>query len=80
MAGKLARLACAVTAAAGLTLAGGLSASAAARPSVGMGEEVVLTYYNNAQHTTVMGGYSFGCTFSSWGSTSSYYTTNEYAC
>ena len=80
MAGKFARLACAVTAAAGMTLAGGLSASAAARPSVGMGEEIVLTYYNNAQHTTVIGGYSYGCVFSSWGSNSSFFTTNSYAC
>lgn len=48
--------------------------------AVGQHEEVVITYYSDAQLTTVIGEYAFGCTFSSWGSTSSYHTTHEYSC
>jgi hypothetical protein len=81
MIGKTTRIALAAALAAGLTMAAStLSASAATRPGVGQGEEVVITYYNNAQHSTVVGQYAFGCTFSSWGESTSYETAIEYAC
>ena len=78
---KTARVALAATFAAGLAMAvSSLPASAAARPGVGQGEEVVLTYYSDATHSTVVGGYEFGCVFASWGEMTSYYTTTEHAC
>jgi Family of unknown function (DUF6289) len=81
MAGKAARLALAATLVTGLTMAAcALPASAAARPGVAPGEEILLTYYNNAQHSTVVGQYAYGCTFSSWGESTSYYVTTAHAC
>jgi hypothetical protein len=81
MVGKLARSVAAATILVGITMAGsGLQASATMTPQVGQGEEIVITYYSDATHSTVIGGYEFGCVFASWGSNSSYHTTNEYAC
>ena len=75
---KLSRTVIAATVLAGFTMVGGLSASA--QTSVAPGEEVFTTYYNNAQHSTVIGQRAIGCTIYAWGSTSSYITVNAYAC
>jgi hypothetical protein len=84
MAGKLVRsgLAAAAAAVAGLTLVGGgLPAQAQARPGIGQGTEVVWDYYNNAQHTTLVGEVARGsCGISSSGQTTAYYTVHEYLC
>lgn len=78
MATWLTRIAIAMMILVGITMAGSLSASAT--PQVGQGEEVVITYYNNAQQSAVIGQYEFGCVFYSWGSSSSYHTTFVYGC
>ena len=67
---------------AGTALAGGLPAQAAqVRPSVGYGDEIVYDYYSSAAHTTLVGVRELGsCGLYSSGTTSAYYTVNEYAC
>ena len=81
MAWKAARLALTASLLTGLTMATCmLPASAAARPGVAPGEEILLTYYYNAQHSTVVGQYAYGCSYYSWGQTTSYYVTTAHAC
>jgi hypothetical protein len=67
---------------AGTVLAGGLPAQAAqVRPGVAYGHELVYYYYNDAQHTTLIGEQQLGsCGFYVFGTTSSYYTRDEYTC
>jgi hypothetical protein len=67
---------------AAMALAAGLPAVAAhASPSVGQGEEIVVTYYGNAQETTVVGQRAYGsCGVYESGTTSVYYSVNEYLC
>lgn len=67
---------------AGAGLASLVPASAAqVRPGVGQGTEVVWTYYNNAAHQTVVGEHAVGsCGLVNTGTTTAYYTVNEYLC
>jgi hypothetical protein len=82
MARKLARTGIVTMVLAGAVMAGGgLPAVAQDRPGVGFGTEVVVTYYNNAQHTTEVGQHAFGsCGLYTTGSTSNFTSVNEYMC
>ena len=51
----------------------------ASRPGVASGEEIVITYYNSS-YTSVVGQYEYGCTYYSWGVSSSYSMTHAYGC
>jgi hypothetical protein len=51
------------------------------RPGVAQGEEVVNTFYSNAQETTVVGSHAFGsCGNYTTGQITSYFTTHSYLC
>lgn len=51
------------------------------RPGVAQGEEVVNTFYSNAQETTVVGTHAFGsCGNYTTGEITSYFTTHSYLC
>jgi hypothetical protein len=82
MARKLTRTRIAAAVLAGTALAAGVPAVAQASPRIAYGEEDVFTYYNNAQHSTVVGQHFLGtCTTDpSWGTFSMYYTFIEYNC
>jgi hypothetical protein len=73
---KLARTGFAVIVAAGIA-AGGSVLPAQAKPSIPPNTEYVYVYYNNAQHTTVVGEdteIAAGCPWIAWGTRTSYYT------
>ena len=64
-----------------LALAGGVSlGTALPAHGVGSGEEVVITYYSDAQETTVVGVYEYGCVYYSSGTMTAYHTTHAYGC
>jgi hypothetical protein len=45
------------------------------------GQEYIVTYFSNAQHTTEVGQLVYGsCGYSDTGTTSAYSTTVQYAC
>jgi len=48
--------------------------------AVAPGEQIVITYYSNAQETTIVGVYEFGCVYYSSGTMTAYHTTHAYAC
>lgn len=80
---KLALTGIAVIALGGTAIAGsGLPAQA--KPGLNFNTEYVTTYYNNAEHTTVIGyhelGYGENCTDYNWGTTSSYVTYTSFPC
>jgi hypothetical protein len=81
MAGKIVRTGI-VAVLAAIPLATGLPATAAhASPRVGQGEEIVVTYYSSAQETTIVGERAYGsCGLYETGTTSVYYSVNEYLC
>jgi hypothetical protein len=84
MARKFARAGIAALAVAGIVMAGGgLSAQAQVKPQIAYGEEAVTTYYNNAQHSEVVGVRYLGTCVpagDSWGTFSAYSTFDEYYC
>jgi len=84
MARKFARTGIAALAVAGIVMAGGgLSAQAQVKPQIAYGEEAVTTYYNNAQHSVVVGVRYLGTCVpagASWGTFSAYSTFDEYYC
>ena len=78
---KLTRTGIAAMALAGAVVAGsGLPAHAQVKPRIAPGEEVVIDYFSNAQKTTVVGVYEYGCTYYEWGTFTSYTTVHAYAC
>jgi hypothetical protein len=84
MAPKFARTGIAALAVAGIVMAGGgLSAQAQVKPQIAYGEEAVTTYYNNAQHSEIVGVRYLGTCVpvgDSWGTFSAYSTFYEYYC
>jgi hypothetical protein len=78
MATWLTRTAIATAILIGITMMGGLPASAT--PQTGRGIETVITYYNNASHSLIVGEDAFGCTSTLWGTISLYKTIVNYAC
>jgi len=82
MAKRLARTGIAAMALTGTVIAfGGITAQAQVRPgSIGGGTEFTTDFYNNAQHTTIIGALGNGCVHFSWGTTSSYFTSFETPC
>jgi hypothetical protein len=78
---KLTRTSIAAMALAGAVVAGsGLPAHAQVKPRIVPGEEYVILYYNNAQHSTNVGEVSFGCYVDDWGTRTSYSTAYSFAC
>jgi hypothetical protein len=78
---KLTRTGIATLVLAGAVAAGsGLPAQAQVKPRIAPGVEIVIYYYSNAQKTTLVGVYEYGCTYYEWGTFTSYTTTHEYAC
>jgi hypothetical protein len=77
---KLTRTGMAMVLAGAAVASTGLPAQAQMKPRVGQGEEVVILYYSNAQHTTLVGEHEFGCVYYTWGTESSYTSGNEYLC
>jgi len=71
-----------VAALAGAALTAALPAQATqASPRVAQGTEIYVTYFSNAQETTVVGSHWYGsCGLGSTGTTSSYYMVHEYLC
>ena len=68
-----------VAALAGAALTAALPAQAS--PRVAQGTEIYVTYFSNAQETTVVGSHWYGsCGLGSTGTTSSYYMVHEYLC
>ena len=68
---------------AGATLMAALPAQATQiRPHFPQGEEYLLTYYSNAQETTIVGEYAYGSCPKSYvtGTSSAYYTVHVYQC
>ena len=81
MTGKLRPMAftASVLAGAALAAAGSLPATAAVAPRY-TGVEVSITYFNNAQHSQVVGVNDTGCFTLKWGTETSYYTINVGSC
>jgi hypothetical protein len=80
---KLSRTGIAALFLAGTALAGSslpAQAMTQARPGPIIQKETLYTFYNNAQHTTVIGYAEYGCTTVKSGSESSYYTVIMYSC
>jgi hypothetical protein len=80
---KLSRTGSAAIVLAGTALAGSslpAQALTQARPGPVIQKETLYTYYNNAQHTTVIGYAEYGCTTVISGSSSSYYTVHSWNC
>ncbi len=68
---------------AGTVMVGGLSTPAQANPRIAVGEEAVTTFYNNAQHSEIVGVRYLGTCVpagDSWGTFSAYSTFKEYYC
>jgi hypothetical protein len=66
---------------AGAVAAGtGLPAQAQVKPRIVPGEEYVILYYNNAQHTTNVGEVSFGCYVDDWGTRTMYSSAYSVGC
>jgi len=83
MAPKFARTAIAALVVAGTVMVGGVSAQAQVKPQIAYGEEAVTTYYNNAQHSEIVGVRYLGICVpagDSWGTISAYSTFDEYYC
>jgi Family of unknown function (DUF6289) len=83
MARTLARTGIAAVVLAGAAIAGGGSlAQAQARPMVPIDYEIVITYYNNAQLSEIVGqGWIGACDpGSSWGKITSYRTSYTFSC
>jgi hypothetical protein len=81
MASKLAWTGIAAAVLAGTVLAGALPAQAQARPRVAYGHENVIDYYNNAQHSTLVGQlYQGSCGGTSWGTFTAYSTLYQFTC
>jgi hypothetical protein len=80
---KLALIGIAVIALAGTACAGS-SLPAQAKSDLNFNREYLTTYYNNAQHTTVVGyhevGYGEYCIDYNWGTTSNYSTYTSFPC
>jgi hypothetical protein len=60
---------------------GGLPAQA--KPMILINSEIVISYYNNAQHSTLVGQrYIGGCSlgYLDWGNTSSYSSSYGFSC
>ena len=81
---KLARTRFAAIAVAGIA-AGASVLPALAKPSIAPGTEYVDIYFNNAQHTKVVGEnttvYPAGCIdWEAWGTRTSYYTVQATVC
>jgi len=80
---KFARTGIAALVLAGFAIAASVLPAQAAqvRPGVAQGEEVVNTFYSNAQETTVVGSHAFGsCGNYTTGQITSYFTTHSYLC
>ncbi len=78
---KVTRTALVVMAMAGITLAGVPAQAAQPGPRVPPGYDVVFTWYNNAQHSVIVGQESVGnCPYENWGVQSAYRVTSEYKC
>jgi hypothetical protein len=78
---KLRRLGFVTVIIAGATLAtaASLPAAVAMTPQLN-GYETSITYYNNAQHSEIVGAYDTGCFTFQWGTASDYSTTTETVC
>ena len=77
---KLARTCIATLILAGTAVAGsGLPAQANPSPRV-REFELILTYYNNAQHSIVVGTFASGCYYYASGTRSAYVSSNSYLC
>jgi hypothetical protein len=58
----------------------GVPAQAHAGPRIVPGMEGIHTYYNDAQHTTIVGQVEYGCWNDTWGTTSDYQTFELISC